>query len=87
MKHMNFAGIVLACLLAAQGAHADDSEGGGGGSLAPKDLTNEQLDSCKSNLCLGENGKELVECETPLKQLNDLKKKKRPAYLAICPKQ
>lgn len=88
MKRMNLAGVVFACLLAAQSAYADDGEGGGGGgSLSPKDLTKEQIDSCNANLCLGETGKDLVECEGPLKQLNDMKKKKRPAFLAICPKR
>jgi len=90
MKRMNFAGLIFTCLLAAQGVYADDDEGGGGGggggSLSPKDLTKEQIDSCNSNLCLGETGKDLVECEGPLKKLNDMKKKKRPAFLAVCPK-
>lgn len=53
---------------------------------SPKELKKDESDSCNSNLCLGETGKDLIECEGPLKQLNDLKKKKRPAYLAKCPK-
>ncbi|NWD56906.1 hypothetical protein HX878_19435 [Pseudomonas veronii] len=52
----------------------------------PQELKKDQEDSCNSNLCLGETGKDLAECESPLKKLNDLKKKKRPEYLAKCPK-
>ncbi|MGO4801076.1 hypothetical protein ACEN2T_17500 [Pseudomonas sp. W22_MBD1_FP4] len=52
----------------------------------PKELKKDEEDSCNSNLCLGEFGKDLAECESPLKKLNDLKKKKRPDYLAKCPK-
>lgn len=53
---------------------------------APPELKKDEEDSCASNLCLGQFGKDLAECESPLKKLNDLKKKKRPDYLAKCPK-
>lgn len=90
MKRLNLVSVLLAFLLASHMAYADDDEesdgGNGSNSMSPKDLTKDEIDSCNANLCLGETGKDLVECEGPLKKLNDMKKKKRPDFLAICPK-
>ncbi|WP_219096335.1 hypothetical protein [Pseudomonas sp. UMAB-40] len=87
MKHFNIKTVVLLSLFAlGSTAHAADSLIPPPPPLTPKDLKKDQADSCNSNLCLGLYGKDLEECAGPLKQLNDLKKKKRPAYLAKCPK-
>ncbi|MDZ5605214.1 TrbM/KikA/MpfK family conjugal transfer protein [Pseudomonas sp. RP23018S] len=51
----------------------------------PKDLTKDQSDSCETVLCLA-GGKDLAECEKPLKRFYDMKKKYRQNYLEICPK-
>lgn len=54
--------------------------------VKPKELKDDEADSCSTNLCLGQFGKDLAECEGPLKKLQDMKKKSRPDYLAKCPK-
>jgi hypothetical protein len=52
----------------------------------PQDLAKDQFESCQANLCLGETGKDQGECQIPLKKLKDMKPKKRPQFLALCPK-
>lgn len=52
---------------------------------SPQELTKDQMESCQANLCLGETGKDLAECQSPLKKLKDMKPSKRPDFLKKCP--
>lgn len=52
---------------------------------APKEMSKNQTDSCNAVLCLA-GGESLSECVEPLNIYYDLKPKKRPEFLKVCPK-
>jgi hypothetical protein len=73
-------------MLSAGPAHADDSDSSSPlVAVKPKELTQDQTDSCETVLCLAGGG-DLAECAKPLKRYYDMKKKYRQNYLNICPK-
>ncbi|MFA4834534.1 MAG: TrbM/KikA/MpfK family conjugal transfer protein [Dehalococcoidia bacterium] len=51
----------------------------------PKELSQKETESCEAVICLA-GGKMLHECVNPLKVYYDIKPKKRPKFLEICPK-
>jgi hypothetical protein len=84
-------GFTLALALGTSAAvHADDSSDKNSSPIpapftVPKNLTPKETQSCEAVLCLAGGGS-LAECANPLKVYYDLKPKKRPNFLKICPK-
>jgi len=78
--------LILIAVIGLASAAAMAAESGSTQTQAPQDLPKDQFESCQANLCLGETGKDQVECQSPLKKLKDMKPKKRPQFLALCPK-
>lgn len=82
-------GFTLALALGTSAAvHADDSSSSSpipAPFTVPKNLTSKETQSCEAVLCLA-GGKSAAECVKPLQVYYDIKPKKRPNFLKICPK-
>jgi hypothetical protein len=51
-----------------------------------KDLSKDETDSCNALLCLEPDGKSQLECQDPLRKLQEMKPHKRQKFLDLCPK-